>query len=93
MIKGIKRDTTKQNLKYYDELVVPIIDNTAEEEVRFALIDCIALNVHSFINETLYITRIRIIITLLLITIIIMYMYNMNIVGCSFLPYTSYYLR
>jgi len=32
MIKGIKRAGTGVNLKYYDELVVPIIENTAEEE-------------------------------------------------------------
>jgi len=32
MIKGIKKDSTKENLKYNDELVVPIIDNTPEEK-------------------------------------------------------------
>ncbi|KAJ3113508.1 hypothetical protein HDU96_003331 [Phlyctochytrium bullatum] len=32
MIKGIRIGSTKQNLKYYDTLVVPIIENTAEEE-------------------------------------------------------------
>ncbi|PRP76284.1 putative methylthioribulose-1-phosphate dehydratase-like isoform 2 [Planoprotostelium fungivorum] len=32
MIKGIRIGSTKQNYKYYDELVIPIIDNTAEEE-------------------------------------------------------------
>jgi len=32
MIKGIKIGQTGKNLKYYDELVVPIIDNTPEEQ-------------------------------------------------------------
>ncbi|KAJ3031181.1 UNVERIFIED_CONTAM: Methylthioribulose-1-phosphate dehydratase [Siphonaria sp. JEL0065] len=32
MIKGIRIGSTKSNLKYYDTLVVPIIENTAEEE-------------------------------------------------------------
>ncbi|KAJ3095474.1 hypothetical protein HDU97_006896 [Phlyctochytrium planicorne] len=32
MIKGIRIGSTKQNLKFYDTLVVPIIENTAEEE-------------------------------------------------------------
>ncbi|KAI8612824.1 methylthioribulose-1-phosphate dehydratase [Chytriomyces sp. MP71] len=32
MIKGIRIGSTKNNLKYYDTLVVPIIENTAEEE-------------------------------------------------------------
>ncbi|KAI9351452.1 class II aldolase/adducin N-terminal [Obelidium mucronatum] len=32
MIKGIRIGSTKTNLKYYDTLVVPIIENTAEEE-------------------------------------------------------------
>ena len=31
MIKGIRIGSTKQNLRYFDELVVPIIENTAEE--------------------------------------------------------------
>ncbi|OLY80598.1 Methylthioribulose-1-phosphate dehydratase [Smittium mucronatum] len=31
MIKGIRRDGMGVNLKYFDTLVVPIIDNTAEE--------------------------------------------------------------
>jgi methylthioribulose-1-phosphate dehydratase len=31
MIKGIRIGETKENLKFYDELVVPIIENTAEE--------------------------------------------------------------
>ncbi|OMJ20589.1 Methylthioribulose-1-phosphate dehydratase [Smittium culicis] len=31
MIKGIRRDGTNSYLKYFDTLVVPIIDNTAEE--------------------------------------------------------------
>lgn len=31
MIKGIRVGSTKQNLRFFDELVVPIIDNTAEE--------------------------------------------------------------
>ncbi|KAJ3079313.1 hypothetical protein HK102_003869, partial [Quaeritorhiza haematococci] len=31
MIKGIRIGSSKQNLKYYDTLVVPIIENTAEE--------------------------------------------------------------
>ncbi|KAI8812396.1 methylthioribulose-1-phosphate dehydratase [Cladochytrium replicatum] len=32
MIKGIRIGNTKNNLKFYDTLVVPIIENTAEEE-------------------------------------------------------------
>ena len=28
MIKGIRKGTTKTNLRYFDELVVPIIENT-----------------------------------------------------------------
>ncbi|KAJ3333544.1 hypothetical protein HDU76_006851 [Blyttiomyces sp. JEL0837] len=32
MIKGIRIGSTKQNLRYFDTLVVPIIENTAEEE-------------------------------------------------------------
>ncbi|KAI9092886.1 class II aldolase/adducin N-terminal [Phlyctochytrium arcticum] len=32
MIKGIKRGSSGDNLKYYDRLVVPIVENTAEEE-------------------------------------------------------------
>ncbi|KAL2911625.1 Methylthioribulose-1-phosphate dehydratase [Polyrhizophydium stewartii] len=32
MIKGIRRGSTSTNYKYYDKLVVPIIENTAEEE-------------------------------------------------------------
>ncbi|KAJ3284676.1 methylthioribulose-1-phosphate dehydratase [Rhizoclosmatium globosum] len=32
MIKGIRIGSTKTNLKYYDTLVIPIIENTAEEE-------------------------------------------------------------
>jgi len=32
MIKGIRIGTTKPNLKYYDELIVPIIENTPEEK-------------------------------------------------------------
>eukprot|EP00842_Homolaphlyctis_polyrhiza_P001927 jgi/Hompol1/2735/HPOL_000804-RA len=32
MIKGIRRGSTSTNYKYYDRLVVPIIENTAEEE-------------------------------------------------------------
>ncbi|KNC86588.1 hypothetical protein SARC_01269 [Sphaeroforma arctica JP610] len=31
MIKGIKRDGKGVNLKYFETLVVPIIDNTPEE--------------------------------------------------------------
>lgn len=31
MIKGIGRGSGKPNLRYYDELVVPIIENTPEE--------------------------------------------------------------
>eukprot|EP00123_Amoebidium_parasiticum_P011642 comp20828_c0_seq1/m.27489 comp20828_c0_seq1/g.27489 ORF comp20828_c0_seq1/g.27489 comp20828_c0_seq1/m.27489 type:complete len:164 (-) comp20828_c0_seq1:539-1030(-) len=31
MIKGIRIDGTKTNLRYHDELVVPIIENTPEE--------------------------------------------------------------
>ena len=32
MIKGIRRGTLGERLKYYDTLVVPIIENTAQEE-------------------------------------------------------------
>ncbi|KAJ3197351.1 hypothetical protein HK101_004227 [Irineochytrium annulatum] len=32
MIKGIRIGSTKESLKYYNTLVVPIIENTAEEE-------------------------------------------------------------
>ncbi|KAF9158794.1 hypothetical protein DFQ26_007220 [Actinomortierella ambigua] len=32
MIKGIRKGMTTQNLRYFDRLVVPIIENTAEEE-------------------------------------------------------------
>ncbi|RIA93683.1 methylthioribulose-1-phosphate dehydratase [Glomus cerebriforme] len=32
MIKGIRRGSTKENLKYYDTCIVPIIDNTPDEE-------------------------------------------------------------
>ncbi|KAI8814920.1 hypothetical protein BJ742DRAFT_766119 [Cladochytrium replicatum] len=32
MIKGIRIGNTKNNLKFYDTLVVPIIKNTSEEE-------------------------------------------------------------
>ena len=32
MIKGIRRGTTKTNLRYFDKLVVPIVENTPEEE-------------------------------------------------------------
>ncbi|CAG8761405.1 41899_t:CDS:2 [Gigaspora margarita] len=32
MIKGIRRGSKKENFRYYDTLVVPIIENTAEEE-------------------------------------------------------------
>ncbi|KAJ3345982.1 hypothetical protein HDU91_007172, partial [Kappamyces sp. JEL0680] len=31
MIKGIRKGTSKENHKYYDKIVVPIIENTAEE--------------------------------------------------------------
>eukprot|EP01006_Ploeotia_vitrea_P029881 TRINITY_DN62335_c0_g1_i2.p3 TRINITY_DN62335_c0_g1~~TRINITY_DN62335_c0_g1_i2.p3 ORF type:complete len:127 (-),score=66.80 TRINITY_DN62335_c0_g1_i2:446-826(-) len=31
MIKGIRIGTSKKNLRYFDTLVVPIIENTAEE--------------------------------------------------------------
>ncbi|KAJ1339160.1 methylthioribulose-1-phosphate dehydratase [Batrachochytrium salamandrivorans] len=31
MIKGIRKGNTPKNYKYYDRLVVPIIENTAEE--------------------------------------------------------------
>ncbi len=43
MIKGIRRGSTKENLKYYDRLVVPIIENTAQEEdleARMAQVCC-----------------------------------------------------
>ncbi|CAG8533417.1 13744_t:CDS:2, partial [Racocetra persica] len=32
MIKGIRRGSGKENFRYYDTLVVPIVDNTPEEE-------------------------------------------------------------
>ncbi|KAI9014947.1 class II aldolase/adducin N-terminal [Gaertneriomyces semiglobifer] len=32
MIKGIKRGSSSESLKYYETLVVPIIENTAQEE-------------------------------------------------------------
>ncbi|KAJ3206749.1 hypothetical protein HDU67_007963 [Dinochytrium kinnereticum] len=32
MIKGIRIGSTKESLRFYDELVVPIVENTAEEE-------------------------------------------------------------
>ncbi|KAH8549145.1 methylthioribulose-1-phosphate dehydratase [Umbelopsis sp. PMI_123] len=32
MIKGIRRGTSKTNLRYFDKLVVPIVENTPEEE-------------------------------------------------------------
>lgn len=32
MIKGIRIGSTKENLKYYDELVVPIIENTVNNK-------------------------------------------------------------
>lgn len=32
MIKGIRRGSTKTNLSYYDTCIVPIIENTAQEE-------------------------------------------------------------
>lgn len=32
MIKGIRIGSTKQNLRYFDKLVVPIVENTPEEE-------------------------------------------------------------
>ena len=32
MIKGIRRGSTKENLKYYDMCIVPIVENTPEEE-------------------------------------------------------------
>ncbi|KAI8066440.1 methylthioribulose-1-phosphate dehydratase [Gongronella butleri] len=32
MIKGIRRGSTKANLRYFDKLVVPIVENTPEEE-------------------------------------------------------------
>ncbi|KAI7887036.1 methylthioribulose-1-phosphate dehydratase [Lichtheimia hyalospora FSU 10163] len=32
MIKGIRRGSTKTNLRYFDKLVVPIVENTPEEE-------------------------------------------------------------
>jgi methylthioribulose-1-phosphate dehydratase len=32
MIKGIKKGESSENFKYYDRLIIPIIDNTAEEE-------------------------------------------------------------
>ena len=51
MIKGIRIGSTKQNLRFFDELVVPIIDNTAEErdltermrEAMLAYPDCNAV--------------------------------------------------
>lgn len=35
MIKGIKNDVTKKNFKYYDTLVVPIIENTGIKKLKF----------------------------------------------------------
>ncbi|OZJ05645.1 hypothetical protein BZG36_01475 [Bifiguratus adelaidae] len=32
MIKGIRRGSTRENLRYFDRLVVPIVENTPEEE-------------------------------------------------------------
>lgn len=32
MIKGIRRGNTNTNLRYFDKLVVPIVENTPEEE-------------------------------------------------------------
>jgi methylthioribulose-1-phosphate dehydratase len=32
MIKGIRIGSTKKNLRYFDKLVVPIVENTPEEE-------------------------------------------------------------
>lgn len=32
MIKGIRIGSTMSNFRYFDRLVVPIIENTAEEE-------------------------------------------------------------
>jgi len=32
MIKGIRRGSTKENLKYHDMCVVPIVENTPDEE-------------------------------------------------------------
>ncbi|KAG0034285.1 hypothetical protein BGZ81_005389 [Podila clonocystis] len=32
MIKGIRKGMSKENLRYFDRLVVPIVENTAEEE-------------------------------------------------------------
>jgi methylthioribulose-1-phosphate dehydratase len=32
MIKGIRIGSTKNNLRYFDKLVVPIVENTPEEE-------------------------------------------------------------
>ena len=32
MIKGIRRGSSKENLKYYDMCIVPIVENTPEEE-------------------------------------------------------------
>jgi methylthioribulose-1-phosphate dehydratase len=56
MIKGIRRGSTKENLKYYDRLVVPIIENTAQEEdleARMAQVCCwsIDVNVKIFMQD------------------------------------------
>ncbi|TPX56854.1 methylthioribulose 1-phosphate dehydratase [Spizellomyces sp. 'palustris'] len=32
MIKGIRKGSSKENLRYFDKLVVPIVENTAQEE-------------------------------------------------------------
>lgn len=32
MIKGIRIGSSKNNLRYFDKLVVPIVENTPEEE-------------------------------------------------------------
>ena len=44
MIKGIRRGTSKTNLRYFDKLVVPIVENTPEEEdltERMALVNTV----------------------------------------------------
>ena len=48
MIKGIRIGTSKENLKFYDGLVVPIIENTAEErDLRDRMADAMKEYPHS----------------------------------------------
>ncbi|KAI9344794.1 putative methylthioribulose-1-phosphate dehydratase [Zopfochytrium polystomum] len=52
MIKGIRIGSTQKNLKYYDMLEVPIVENTAEEEdLRERM--AVAMNKHPNANAVL----------------------------------------